>query len=154
MYDLLEEVGVRMPAEADEQAQARRLLDRLAGAEAVGRFRELSAWLESFRERLAGPDGGTALDHALLSLAPSLARQEAGDYTHHLSFRLHLRNRLLRHCHEEGWRCDKGDLAAALGRLDRDWMAMLLGRAASQLEEFWERVRAPLSEEPVPAGAS
>jgi hypothetical protein len=153
MYRLLGAVGVRLPAEVDEQAQARRLLDRLAGVGPVNRFRELHDWLSSFRERVDGLDGPTVLDRAVLALAPHLGRKEAGAYTHHLSFRLHLRACLLRLAQEEDWASDQGDLYSSIMRLDRRRMAMVLEEAALQLAEVWERLRAPLCVEPTPVGA-
>jgi hypothetical protein len=153
MYLLLEAVGVRMPT-GDEQEQARRLLERLAGEESVRHFRDLGAWLADFRDRLDDPDGPDALDHALLWLAPGLgARRIGGSFACHLSFRLHLRARLLSHCLAEGWMPEKGESYTAFARLDRDRMADVLAAAAVELKEFWHRIDGPLRWEPVARAA-
>jgi hypothetical protein len=150
MHALLKTVGVRLPY-GDEQAQARRLLERLAGEESVHHFRDLGAWLTTFRDRLDDPDGIPILEYALCWLAPELAaRREDGSFSHHLSFRLHLRARLLKHCIDEGWVKESGELCLAFARLDSERMAEVLASAAVELKEFWTRLDAPLRWEPIP----
>jgi hypothetical protein len=150
LLELLAHAGLRLPPGGDEQVQASRLLDLVAGRQSVERFRELAGWLRRFRVRLTDPDGPSALEYALDRLCPNLAgtTPDGARYTHNVSFRLHARARILKRFREEGWVTDEGDLHRAARKLNLHEMANVLNWANEASDEDRGCLTDVLTQEP------
>lgn len=132
LFALLEEVEIALPA-ADEAAEGSRLLQHLAGPEALTRFRRLHDWLSAVRAQPAD----RALDRLLRDLAPRLFEKNADGYHCHLSFRLYLRARLQDYCERQGW-LPVGprfyDLTTAFAALSRERIGEVVRCEVEKLE--------------------
>jgi hypothetical protein len=89
LFRLLEELELSLTKGA-EAREATCLLRHLVGPESVSRFRGLTRWLETARDRAAAEDP-PALDRLLGWLTPELFERGPGGYARQPSFRLYLR---------------------------------------------------------------
>jgi hypothetical protein len=138
LFKLLEGIEVRLPAR-DEAAEATRLLQHLAGREAVAHFYDLHHWLHKARGRMelaADPSLFDVLDRLLLWLTPECFAARGKGPAYGLSFRLYLRGRLKDYCRRKGWQPSGpacADLEAAFRSLDRERIGELVREAVQEV---------------------
>jgi hypothetical protein len=92
------------------------LLRHLVGSEALANFHDLGRWLREFREHWQ--EDSISLKRLIVWVMPRLVAPDGCDgYTHHLSFRLFLRQRLGQFCRDHNLSPIGGDLRPSLARL-------------------------------------
>jgi hypothetical protein len=115
IFRLLDTLGIQ-PRADNASLLDEKLLRHLVGPEALANFRDLGRWLREFREHWQ--EDSVSLKRLLVWVMPRLVAPDGCDgYTHHLSFRLFLRQRLGQLCRDHQLSPIGGDLRTSLARL-------------------------------------